>query len=167
MRINFGGISLIISLLLVSACASMQLKLPEKYNLGDKLEEVTEIQDTLIGSGRAPRFTDFIESFESMATVIARRDTFTLYESKYDWIKVDMQSLILKNGTNEFYLLILQTPSADLMSVDTISFVNMLNIIRAKRDLIEIGEQNYVIERIYKIDGSDKMLAIKKQILAG
>ncbi|MGD9161725.1 MAG: DUF6491 family protein [Desulfobacteraceae bacterium] len=167
MRINFGRISLFISFLLVSACTSMQMKLPEKYDLGDKLEEVTEIQDTLIGSGRAPKFTEFKESFESMASVIARRDTFTLYESKHDWIKVDMQSLILRNGTNEFYLLVLQTPSADLMSVDTISFVNMLNIIRAKRDLIGIGAQNYVIERIYKIDGSDKMLAIKNHILDG
>jgi hypothetical protein len=167
MRINIGRVCLLISFLLVSACASMQVKLPQKYDLGDKLEEVTEIRDMRLGGGRAPSFTEFKESFEDANAVIARRDTFKLYESKQDWIKVDLQSLILRNGPNEFYLLVLQRPADNLMTVDTISIVNMLNIIRAKKDLVEVAGQNYVIDRIYKIEGSDKMLAIKNQISAG
>ncbi len=167
MRINLGRMSLLISFLLVSACASMQIKLPERYDLGDKLEEVTEIQDMRIGGGRAPSFTEFKEQFEDANAVIARRDTFTLSEAQNQWIKVDMQSLILRNGPDEFYLLVLQRPAYDLMTVDTISFVNLLNIIRAGKDLVEVGGQKYVIERIYKINGKDKMLAIKNQILAG
>ena len=168
MRINLGRTTLFIGFLLVSACASMQVKLPEKYDLGDKLEEVTEIRDMRLGGGgRAPSFTEVKESFEDANAVIARRDTFTLYESKQDWIKVDLQSLILRNGPNEFYLLVLQRPVDNLLTVDTISIANMLNIIRAKKDLVQVGGQSYVIDRIYKIDGSDKMLAIKSQLSAG
>ncbi|MBN1907642.1 MAG: hypothetical protein JW927_21365, partial [Deltaproteobacteria bacterium] len=115
MRINFSRTGLFISFLLVSACASMQIVLPEKYNLNDKLEEVTEIQDLRIGGGRAPSFTEFKESedfdFEPAPDVIARRDTFTLSEADNHWIKVDNQSLILRNGPDEYYLLVLQRPA--------------------------------------------------------
>ena len=169
MRINFGRISLLTGFLLVSACASMQVKLPVKYDLGDKLEQVAKIQDMRIGGGKPPRFTEFKEhdDFEPAPDIIARRDTFTLSESKNQWIKVDDQSLILRNGPEEFYLLVLQSRAYDLMTVDTISFVNALNIIRAKKDLVGIGGQRYIIERIYKIDGNDNMLAIKNRILGG
>lgn len=167
MKINFCGMSLLISFLLVSACAPMQIALPERYDLSDELEEVTQIKDMRIGGGRAPSFTELKETFEDPNIVIARRDTFTLSETQNHWIKVDMQSLILRNGPDEFYLLVLQNPANDLMTVDTISFFNMLNIIRAKKDFVEIGAYRYGIERIYKIDGNDKMLAIKNRILAG
>ena len=171
MRINFGRISLLIGFLLVSACASKQVKLPVKYDLGDKLKQVAKIQDMRIGGGKPPRFTEFKEhsdfAFEPAADVIARRDTFTLSESKNQWIKVDNQSLILRNGPDEYYLLVLQSPAYDLMNVDTISIVNALNTIRAKKDLIGVGGQKYTIERIYKIDSNDMMLAIKNRILGG
>lgn len=167
MRNNFGRIGLFISLLLISACASMYVKLPVKYDLGNKLEQVAEIKDMRIGGGRGPSFTEFNESFEDATAVIARRDTLTLSETKNHWVKVDTQSLILRNGPNEFYLLILQRPAYDLLTVDTISFVNTLNIIRAKKDFLQIGGDKYFIERIYKINGNDKMLAIKNQITAG
>ena len=171
MRINFGRISLLIVFLLVSACASMQVKLPVKYDLGDKLELVQEIQDMRLGGGRSPSFTIFKEHeefrYEPAPDIIARRDTFTLSENENDWIKVDNQSLILRHGPDEFYLLVLQRPVYNLMTVDSISFVNMLNVIRAKKDLVGIGGQRYVIERIYKIDGNDKMLEIKNRILGG
>ena len=187
MKINFGRISLLICFLLVSACASMKVQLPVKYDLGDKLKQVPEIQDMRIGSGRAPSFTEFKAPattpsyekvanpgagsgdlpFEPASNVIARRDTFTLSENQHQWIKVDNQSLILRNGPDEYYLLVLQSPADQLMTVDTISIVNTLNIIKAKKDLVDIGGQRYVIERIYKIDGSDKMLAIKNRILGG
>ena len=171
MRINFGRISLLIVFLLVSACASMQVKLPVKYDLGDKLELVQEIQDMRLGGGRSPSFTIFKEheefDYEPAPDIIARRDTFTLSENENDWIKVDNQSLILRNGPDEYYLLVLQSPAYDLLSVDTISIVNALNIIRAKKDLVGVGGQKYIIERIYKIDGKDQMFAIKNRILGG
>ena len=166
MKINFGRISLLICFLLVSACAPMKVKLPVKYDLGDKLEQVPEIQDFRLGGGKAPSFTEFKESFEDATAVIARRDTFTLSENQTHWIKVDDQSLILRNGPDEYYLLVLQSPAIDLLTVDTISIVNALNIIRAKKDLVGIGGQRYIIERIYKIDGHDKMLAIRSRILS-
>lgn len=167
MRINFGRIILLIFFLLVSACASMQVKLPVKYDLGDKLELVQEIQDMRLGEGRRPSFLIIEDHDEFLGDSIARRDTFTLSENKNEWIKVDDQSLILRHGPDEFYLLVLQSPAYDLMTVDTISFVNALNIIRAKKDLVGIGEQRYVIERIYKINGNDMLLAIKNRILGG
>jgi len=171
MRINIGRISLLTVFLLISACASNQVKLPVKYHLGDKLEQVQKIQDLRLGGGRAPGFTILKEHeeyrYEPAPDTIARRDTFTLSENKNDWIKVDDQSLILRNGPDEFYLLVLQRPSYNLMEVDTITFVNLLNVIRAKKDLVGIGVQKYVIERIYKIDGNDKMLYIKNRILGG
>ncbi len=167
MRLNFGVISIFIGFFLFSACSSMQIKLPKKYDLGRQLEEYTEIKDFRIGGGRKPSFTEFKEQFEDATVVIARRDTFTLSEAQNHWIRVDNQSLILRNGPNEFYLLILQRPAYDLMTVDAISFVNMLNIIRAKKDLIQIGAHNYVIERIYRITGNKNMYAIRNQILGG
>jgi Family of unknown function (DUF6491) len=171
MRTNFCIISLLMVFLLISACAPMQVKLPVKYDLGDKLEQVPEIRDARLGGGKPPKFTEFKEHadlpFEPAADVIARRDTFTLSENQNQWIKVDSQSLILRNGPDKFYLLVLQSPAYDLMSVDTISFVNALNIIRAKKDLVGVGGQKYIIERIYKIDGNDNMLAIKNRILGG
>jgi hypothetical protein len=51
------------------------------------------------------------------------------------------------------------------MTVDTISIVNTLNTIRAKNDLVGVGGRQYIIERIYRIDGNDKMLAIKNQLV--
>lgn len=190
MRAIFDSMGLFIGLLVISACASVQVNLPEKYDLGGKLEEVTKIQDLRLGGGKAPSFTEFNKpdkatetllggsdgrslrefsthddyAFEDATNIMARRDTFTLSETNNQWIKVDNQSLILRKGLNEFYLLILQRPAQDLMAVDTISFVNMLNILRAKKDLVQIGGQNYIIERIYKIDGNDKMLMIKNQL---
>jgi hypothetical protein len=145
----------------------MPVKLPVKYDLGNRLELVKEIKDLRIGGGKGPSFTEFNESFEDATAVIARRDTVTLSETKNHWIKVDMQSLILRNGPDQFYLLVLQRPAFNLMTVDTISFVNMLNIIRAKKDNVEIGGQTYIIERIYLINGNDKMFAIKNQLSAG
>ena len=186
MRINLGRITLLIGFLLVSACASEQVQLPVKYDLGDKLEQVPEIQDARLGGGKAPSFTEFKEPektpeykrlanplikedspFEPATDVIARRDTFTLSESQNQWIKVDNQSLILRHGPDEFYLLVLQSPAYDLLEVDTISIINALNIIRAKKDLVGVGGQRYIIERIYKIESNDMMLAIKNRILGG
>lgn len=168
MKINFRRISLLIGFLLVSACATTNVKLPVKYDLGDKLEQVQEIQDMRLGgSGRAPSFLIIEDHDEFIGDSIARRDTFTLSENKDEWIKMDNQSLILRNGQDKFYLLVLQRPVFNLMTVDTITFVNMLNVIRAKKDLVDIGGQKYVIERIYKINGNDMLLAIKNRILGG
>ena len=167
MRINFGRISLLIGLLLVSACASMQVKLPVKYDLGDKLELVQEIRDMRLGEGRRPSFLIIEDHDEALGDSIIRRDTFTLSENKKEWIKVDNQSLILRHGPDEFYLLVLRSPAYNLMDVDTISFVNALNVIRAKKDLVGIGGQKYAIERIYKIEGNDMLLYIKNRILVG
>ena len=168
MRINLGRIGLLIGFLLVSACAAKQVVLPVKYDLGDKLEQVPEIRDMRIGGGgRAPSFLIIKDHDEFIGDSITKRDTFTLSENKDEWIKLDIQSLILRNGQDEYYLLVLQRPAYNLLEVDTISFVNMLNVLRAKKDLVGIGGQKYVIERIFKIESSDIIPAIKNRILGG
>ena len=168
MRINFIRISLLIGFLMVSACATKHVKLPVKYDLGDKLEQVSEIQDMRLGrGGRSPSFLIIEDHDEWLGDSIARRDTFTLSERDNEWIRVDDQSLILRHGPDKFYLLVLQRPVHNLMTEDIISFVTMLNVIRAKKDLVGIGGPRYVIERIYKIEGNDMLTAVKNRILGG
>ena len=113
MRINFIRISLLFAFLLVSACASKQVshvKLPVRYDLGDKLEQVSEIQNLRLGGGRRPSFLIIDDHDEFLGDSIAKRDTYSFSENKKEWIKVDNQSLILRNGPEEFYLLVLQSP---------------------------------------------------------
>ena len=168
MRIKFIRISLIFVFLLVSACAAehvKHIKLPVKYDLGDKLEQISEIRDLRLGGGRPPSFLIIEDHDEFLGDSIARRDTFSFSENKKEWIKMDNQSLVLRHGPDEYYLLVLRAPVSNLLSEDTITFVTMLSVIKAKKDLVQIGGLKYGIERIYKIKGNDTLLAIKNRIL--
>jgi len=93
-------------------------------------------------------------------------NTVTLSESSHQWIKVDNQSLILRTGTSEYHLLVLQTPSSYLMFSENIGFISPTSLIRAGLDLVQLEDNtNYVIDRIYKINGHEQMYAIKNQIV--
>jgi hypothetical protein len=98
--------------------------------------------------------------------MINQFNTVTLSESSHQWIKMDNQSLILRTGPNEYHLLVLQTPSAYLMFSDNIGFISPTNVIRAGLDLVQLHDNiNYVIDRIYKINGHEQMYAIKNQLV--
>jgi len=87
------------------------------------------------------------------------------------WEKVDQQSLLLRDGTSDYYLLVLQRPSAELLyNNNSISLTFSVSMIRAGMDEVILsapGDINvrYIIERIYRIKGNKQMLEIKRQLM--
>ena len=148
---------------LVSSCATTNYQIPEKYQLDNQLERVNSVQSIQMQKG--PAFTTFNQAFEDPVTVMKRRDTVTFSESKNEWTKVDLQSFILNSGPGDYYLIILHAPAIGLTSVDTISFVLLSNVLRAKSDYLELGNTRYIVDRIYKINSTEQMRAIRNQIL--
>ncbi len=164
---SFSEIIVLFALtLLLSACATGVVNIPEKYALDSQLERVSKIQDFRL-TGRAA-FTDFTESFEDPLSVMSRRDTAVLNKTLNHWTEVDQQSLILQTGPSEYYLLVLHMPSNELMFNEDISIYCMSNVLKAGSDYIEFPRYNnsmrYTIERIYKINGSDQMQTIRYQL---
>jgi hypothetical protein len=168
--------------LLVSACATTNQPIPEKYALDKQLEQVKEIQNFRMGQGKRPTFiiigrsmddssdmsnqSDSEESGVDLRPWINQLNTVTLSESSHQWIKVDNQSLILRTGPSEYHLLVLQTPAAYLMFSENISFNSSTHVIRAGLDLVQLDDNmNYVIDRIYKINNHEQMYAIKNQLM--
>jgi hypothetical protein len=170
-------------ILIVSACATTNQPIPEKYALDKQLEQVKEIQNFRMGQGRQPTFiiikpsgpddssdssnqSDSEETGGDLQDTINQLNTVTLSESSHQWIKVDNQSLILRTGPSEYHLLVLQIPSANLMFSDDISFISSTNVIRAGLDLVHLqNNMNYIIDRIYKINSHEQMYAIKNQLM--
>jgi hypothetical protein len=126
---------LAISLPVISACAAGNTKIPEKYNLDRQLEQVSTI-------------------FKYGIT---------------DWKKVDNQSLLLQRGPGEYYLIVLKTPAMELPFRSGIKFSSTGDMIRAGLDdVIFYNGANmklsYPIDRIYRIRGTEQMLAIRDQL---
>ena len=94
---------------------------------------------------------------------MARRDTVTCSESKSQWIKVDSRSLILRPGPGQYYLLVLHTPSPDLMTTVTIRFHLLTNTIKAGGDYLGLKGIKCLTGKIYKPDSTEQMNAIKNQ----
>ena len=145
---------------MMASCAATKIPLPEKYMLDSQLERVKRVAN--INLGKKPAFTEFKESFEDAQTVMARRDTVTFSESKNQWVRVDRQSFIIR-GPSDYYLLILNSPSPTLMITDTISFQLLTNVI-CEGDFLELGGVKHLVERIYRIEGTQQMLTIKAQL---
>jgi len=87
-----------------------------------------------------------------------------------EWEKVDQQSLILRTGPSDYYLLVLKTPSYELLFTNSIRLSSTVSMIRAGMDQVIIYgagdiKVSYTIERIYRIKGNKQMLAIKKQLM--
>ncbi len=153
----------LILLLVMTSCATKKIQLPEKYLLDNQLERVEKVSDVRAGRTQ-PAFTTFEESFEDPLTVMARRDTVTFSESKNQWIKVDLQSFILRSSPGIYYLLVLHAPAPSLMSTDTISFTLLTNTINSGNDYLNLGGAKYLVERIYKIESNEQMYAIRHQL---
>lgn len=86
-----------------------------------------------------------------------------------EWHEVDQQSLIIKTGLSEYYLLVLDIPSNLLLFTDRISITSSASTILAGFDRVTLyypGSfmDSYKIERIYKIKDSKQMRSIKKQL---
>ena len=150
-------------ILLVSSCATTNYQIPERYSLDNQLERVNSVAN--VHMGKSPSFTTFNESFEDPNAVMKRRDTVTFSESANQWIKVDMQSFILRSSPGKYYLLVLNTPAIGLMTTDTISFNLLSNVINAKVDFLELGNVKYIVDRIYMINSTEQMNAVRNQIL--
>jgi hypothetical protein len=85
-----------------------------------------------------------------------------------EWIEVDQQSLILRNRSDKYYLLVLQIPTYNIVFGEGVSFYR--STLRPNRCL-RVGDYalfpvpQYTIERIYMIDDREQMHAIKDQLL--
>jgi hypothetical protein len=153
-------------IMMVSACATTNPQIPEKYALDNQLEQVNMIRGFRL-TGR-PAFTTFTESFEDLTSVMNRRDTVLLNKTSRHWIEVDQQSLIVQISPREYYLLVLQIPARELMFSEDISIYSMGNVIKAGSDSIQFPDYNnnlrYPIARIYRINGPEQMRAIRDQL---
>ena len=158
----FRMIMALILISILAACATAKIPIPQKYILDSQLERVSKVSD--VRMGRQPSFPDFKESFEDPQTVMARRDTVTFSESSHQWIKVDPQSFMLRAIQGNYYLLVLNSPAPTLMSTDTISFQLLTNTMNAGADFLSLNGAKYLIERIYKIENTEQMYAIKNQL---
>jgi hypothetical protein len=160
-------IKLLALTLLVSACATAIPQIPEKYELDNQLDRINVIQDFRF-TGR-PSFTDFTQSFEDAISVMNRRDTALLNKTSHHWTEVDHQSLIIRTGPSEYYLLVLDRPAPEIMFSEDISIYSMNNVLKAGADYVEFPRYNnnirYTIERIYKINGLEQMHAIRHQLM--
>lgn len=166
MRSLFKMIKALGLIMLISACATAVKQIPEKYALDNQLEQVKEIQNFRL-SGQAP-FTTFSESFEDPMTVMNRRDTVLLSKTSHHWISVDQQSLIVQTSPRKYYLLVLQVSAPQLLSSENISIYCMGSVIKAGSDYVQFPDYNvnlrYPIARIYRINGSGQMNAIRDQL---
>ena len=124
-----------VSLLIVSACAAGNIQIPEKYALDTQLEQIKSIYKYGIT----------------------------------DWERVDNQSLILERGPGDYYLLVLKIPAPELPFRTRIRLSSTGDMIRAGMDDVIFYngahmKQSYPIDRIYRIDGTEQMRAIRDQL---
>jgi len=125
----------LISLLTISACAVGNIQLPEKYVLDRQLKQVTMIYKSRIIS----------------------------------WERVDNQSLILQTSPSNYYLIVLKISAPELPFSYRIKLSSTGTMIRAGLDEVIIFNAShmkvsYPIDRIYRIDGSEQMRAIRDQL---
>lgn len=127
---------LFISCILITSCvATSQLQKPDKYALGNQLQQISMI--------RNPWITD--------------------------WDKVDNQSFFIRTEPNEYYLIVLISPSIELNFQESIAISNSNNMIMAGFSslIVSIGENiknSYLIDRIFKINGTKQMHEIRDQL---
>lgn len=89
-----------------------------------------------------------------------------------DWDQVDQQSLLLRTGPSDYYLLVLKRPATELMFTNRIALTSSASLIRAGMDKVILFSPGsikvtYIIEKMYRIRGNQQMYAIKKQLRGG
>ena len=91
--------------------------------------------------------------------------------SKYrvsSWERVDFQSVILRANSKDYYLLVLQRPMSGIITGDKIGISNTVTSIKAGVDKIYVRDSSkvnyYIIDKIYKLNGREHAIQVKKQI---
>ncbi len=121
---------------IVLSCATIPSVLHEKYKLDNELEPVEQINELRISG----------------------------------WDQVDNQSVILNANMDEYYLLILFRPLENMAPNLTIGISSSVSSIRAGYDRIYVkglstGVQDYLIKKIYRLNGAKQVEEIKDRLL--
>ena len=134
MKVMIKVFSVFVLLVIVVSCATTPTPLPEKYNLDHELEVVKQIT------------------------------TFTVSS----WEEVDIQSVILRANVSDYYLLVLRRPMDRRISGLAIGISSSVSSIKPGFDRIYVkdlaGKQEYVIEKIYKLEGREQTKEIKERL---
>ena len=134
MNAHKNAFGALIVILLLSGCAAGPIQVPEKYALQGQLEQVN--------------------SFYRQRII--------------DWEKVDNQSLIIEVSPGTYYLVVLKIPSPELVFRNRIFFSSTGSMVRAGMDDLIVYTEHmkatYPIDRIFKISGTQKMLAVRDQL---
>ena len=119
----------------------------------------------LTACSTTPFVLDSKYSFPEFETV----DSLTHYRID-SWQPVDSQSLIVQTAPSEYYLVILKTRVRDLNFNEGISFTSTGTQIQAKFDCVQVNDFHCgagtaaPIEKIYKLDGKEKVAYVKEKI---
>lgn len=124
----------------------------------------------------------FITLFTGSSTIAAPADLPAKYNldnqlekvteiSKYNfmsWNKVDNQSFVLQTSPNDYYLIVLSSPSTKLMFTETIKIPDTNSMVKpGYNNVIVSGNgftESYIINRIYRFKDSDQIKEIKAQL---
>jgi hypothetical protein len=134
MKIMIKSSSVIVFLIMVVSCATTPHTIPEKYNLDNELEEVDRIYAPSISS----------------------------------WKKVDNQSVILRANVTDYYLLVLSRPMYTMVTDLSIRVSSTSSNITPGFDRVFVGNpagiDDYIIEKIYKIEGNEQAREIRERL---
>ena len=134
MKVMIKVFSVFALLLMVVSCATTPNALPEKYNLDNELEVIKQINTFRVSS----------------------------------WEEVDIQSVILRANVSDYYLLVLRRPMHTRISGLSIGISSSISSIKPGFDRIFLkdlaGKQEYVIEKIYRLEGREQAKEIKERL---
>jgi hypothetical protein len=128
----------VLAVFLSASAPAATINIPDKYNLNNQLEQVHKFWRVRI----------------------------------MDWEAIDNQSLVIQTSPGLYYLLVLTVPSYELpLKMNRIGISNSGSMIREGLDSVIVSNgahfrQDYPIERIYKISGSQEMRSIINQLQA-
>ena len=133
------ALNIVIGIFLVSfiatACATGPIKLPEKYNLNDELQEAEGITNFKIDS----------------------------------WQSIDLQSLIIRTITRDYFLIVLDRPAPSLLSSETIGVTVTVNYVKPGFDNIIVtdstGSESYIIHKMYKLKDRGQAREIRERLI--
>jgi len=141
MKMMIKGSSVFVLLIIVLSCATTPRAIPEKYNLDNELEAVDRVY--------AP--------------------------NNSSWDRVDNQSVILRTNVTDNYLLVLSRPMYGRMHIiiteysqgishngEGYNITPGVNWISAKSATGIIDD--YIIEKIYKIEGKEQAREIRERL---
>jgi hypothetical protein len=85
------------------------------------------------------------------------------------WEKVDNQSLILRTGPSDYYLIVLHRPARSLVFSEAIRITDTVDKIKPGYDHVIVedsaGRDTYIIQKIYRLEDRKQSEKIKKQLI--